>query len=623
MKLTNSTHEPLKLQPYTDEELEVPEEMKEKLEKLMKFFDDHGINYDKFDPSSIPRLDFGKKDAYPNNDQYMHIPGQHNTQKWLHAIGEIYQKEQAGESRTQAIRHVTSGWNIMETFDFLNWVKFHEAGDHMKYKFAQLWYENPDIPGYALHIKKDPEPVREPTPTGRDIDFARDRAEHDSEKRQIIEKQRNKIIGRLDSAEKLLRSPDGHAFSGKEFESLLESIYELKKKIQMVNKISSSTRLYEDMIVREGNILRKQGFVKAADVLYSVAQTPAASGEQAQGKEGGAAAPTTPPPPPPADPSGAPGGLPSTGPGMPQGSPPSAAPAGVGNDNSPKPPGIEKFLAGLNKGQYSPTDKQVAEDDDLEVVDSLEVNDVEDELLVTEAQVAPPTPPPVDEPITTSPAPAKLDPSPVAAPTLGDKPKAPQGPPPEEPLEVSEEDLKSPDAPAPITSDFDEKVSAVFANITVADVVAKLEDLAKFYKTREAPRQLGLVDMMLDSLGLASYFPSLAEATNKSLESNNYISTRVEDILSKLRGAMAGKNTDLSGGPEPERPEVAGIKSKLQDDEAKEKNRKQMRKEQEAADLAGKGKETPEVEIEEDLGATPPPAAPPAPAPPRAAPPLA
>jgi hypothetical protein len=611
MKFAND-HD-LDLKPYENEDLEITEDMKGKIEKLMKFFDDHGIDYDKFDKDKTPKLDFGKIEAYPNNDQYMHIPGQHNTQKWLQAISEIYRKEQSGENRVSAIRRVTSGWNIMETFDFLNWIKFHESGDHMKYKFAQLWYENDALgPGYFLQVKKDPTPPAQPTTTGQDIDFARDRAAADSDKRQTIEKQRNKIIGRLDSAEKLLRSPDGHVFSGKEFESLLESIYQLKKKIQMVNKISSSTRLYEDMIIREANILNVGGFTKAANILYSLAQTPAASGEQAKGTPNGKEAiqPPSPPDPSGAGNPGAPGGLPSVGPGMPQGAPSSAAPESVGNENSP---GIQQFLAGLNEGRYSPTDKQTVEDN-LDVEDTIEVLDSDDSIFVTEAQMA--TPGPINEPLTTSPAPAALDPSPVAAPE-NPKNKAKESvPATEEPLEVTEDDIAAPIKDAePSASDFDAKVDAVFSDITVNDVVAKLEDLAKIFKTREVPRQLGIVDMMLDSLGLASYFPSLSEATNKALESNNYISTRVEDIISKLRGAMTTHEIDLKGGNNNEKPEVAGIKGKLKEDEDKEKSRKQMRKEQEAAELSNKGKETPEVEIEEDLGASQPKVPTPAPRP--------
>src|SRR5574338_311479 len=165
--------------PYTDEELDTSsDDVKAKLEKLMKFFDESGIDYDKFDPESIPKLDFGKRRAYPNNEAYMYIPGQHDTNKWLQAISDIYRQEKAGQNRITAIRRVTSGWNIMETYDFLNWMKFYEAGDHMKYKFAQLWYENGD---YFLPIKPDPAPtkVQEVQPA---IDFAKAKTTEDAER---------------------------------------------------------------------------------------------------------------------------------------------------------------------------------------------------------------------------------------------------------------------------------------------------------------------------------------------------------------------------------------------------------------------------------------------------------
>jgi hypothetical protein len=548
--------EVVELSPYSDQELELTPDVEKKIENLLEFFQSYDIPYDKFD------LD-GDKKAYPNINYYMYIPGQHDIGKWIKAMQFIRFLESRGAERAPAIRQVTSGWNVIETFDFLNWIKFYGAGEHMKYKFAQLWYEN-GAPGYFLPIKKDP-PV-EPAPR-QDIDFAISpitRDEAAEEKKNIIEKQRSKIIGRLDSVEKLLRSRDGHLFADKELETLIDAVYQLKKKIYLVNKVSASTKLYEDMIIREANILTKNGFTKAGEVLFSVAEdkVPAAT-----------------PPAPPAQGQGAAGGLPSTGPGAP------TTPPDTTNDNSP----VEKFLDNLETGNVT------TREDKLEVEDTIDISDVEDELLVTEAQAAPPPPPP----------PPSIKP-PV-------KPPADI----EEPLEVTEEDVKpSGNKSAPTVSDFDSKVSQVFSDISVADVVTKLEDLAKVFKTREIPRQLGIIDMMLDSLGLASYFPSLSEATNKALESNNYISTRVEDILSKLRGSMGTNEIDLKGSNNPEKPEVAGIKQKLQSDEDKEKSRKQMRKDQETAELEGKTKETPEVEIEEDLGAPPPPP------PPKAAPPV-
>lgn len=626
------------VRPYSDEDLVMTPALQEKIERLMKFFDEHGISYDKFTPERISFLT-ERKEAYPNHESYIHIPNHHNTDKWLHAVREIYKKEQSGSNRVQSIRQITSGWNLMETHDFLNWLRYYEAGNHLRYKSAQLWYEN-GAPGYFLPIKPDPAPAPEQPVNGQSIDFARQEAVQDEEKRQSIEKQRNKIIGRLDSAEKLLRSPEGQDFAGAEFEALMEAIYQLKKKIHMVNKMSTATRLYEDMIVREANVLSRDGFTKAATFLraYAQANNPPPADLGVKGPINKSPTPTAPDSPlTPLSP-GAPGGLPSTGPGMPQGAPPSAAPESGPNENSPTnlkgvtpPPGgaqtsgpdspmtggketaIDGFLKNWEHGKNTFDDKSQT-NDKLEISDQIEVMEADD-LFVAEAQMA--GIPPTDVPLTTDPAPAPLNPGPPApivdAP-VGKGLPAPDAPATEEPLEVTEDDVAGPpggDQPLPDASEFDAKIDAAFAGITVADVVAKLEDLAKIYKTRQVPRQLSVVDMMLDSLGLASYFPALSEAINKALESNNYISTRLEEIISRLRGAMETKDIDLKGDDK-EKPNTAGIAGKLKEDQEKEKARKQQRKDMEAAELAGKGKEKPEVEMGE---LAPPPAGPPAPRP--------
>lgn len=569
--------------PYTDEEIAEKASMEDKIKKLMEFFDLHGINYDKFNPDSIPVWNPPvDKRAYPNFEQYQFVPGQHDTQKWLQAVKDIYYKERNGADRVQSIRQVTAGWKITETHDFLNWLRFYEEGVHLKYKTAQVWYEN-GAPGYFLHVKPDPEKPQEQPVKGQDIDFARDAA-HDelslSEKKNIIEKQRSKIIGRLDSAEKLLRSRDGQIFAGKELEALMEAIYALKKKVQLVNKLSTSTRLYEDMIIREANVLNRKGFIKAAAQLQALADdTETADKEPAKDVALQPASPA-----PPQQGSGAAGGLPSVGPGMPQ-TPPESAP-----NNEVVPKGISKFLENLDTAKISTKD-------DLQVDDVVDVSDVDDELFVTEAQAIPSLNPDA--------------PPPVDAPSPASKPKVPSTS-----LEVEEKDVeKGLPVDSSQVTDFDNMIDAAFKNLTVNDVVAKLEDLAKIFKTREVPRQLAVVDMMLDSLGLASFFPSLSEATNKSLESNNYISTRIEDILSKLRGAIKTKEIDLRGDNQEDNPAVQGIKNTLQQNEEKEKMRKEKRKQQENEDLDAAPKETPKVEIDEDLAQPVPPKAPPPPVP--------
>ena len=249
--------------PYLDDPEIYSPEMQAKLERLKKFFDEYNMDYGKYDPNSIPKLELK---AYPNYEEYMYQPPPRDTYKWIEAVKDIYYRERTGQDKRSAILQTIAKWDEMEKKDFFNWLKFYEEGAHLKYKVAQqMWYEGIN-PGYILPFKKDPS-------TAPDANAAEDSLDEisTSEKKRIIEQQRKKIIGRLDSTEKLLRSDEGQMFAGKEFETLLEIIYQLKKKIQLINKKSASTKLYDDMIVREANLLQRKGFSKAAGVLYKLA----------------------------------------------------------------------------------------------------------------------------------------------------------------------------------------------------------------------------------------------------------------------------------------------------------------------------------------------------------------
>lgn len=616
-------------------------EADEKARKIIEFLENNGITIEKFNPKNFSVFDesqFDDKKSYPNYDQYQYVAGQHDVKKWLLSVKNIYYKQKSGLSYKEAVIQSTGGWKKMEIYDFLNWLRYYEEGSHMKYKFANVWYENGQ-PGYFLHIKQDEVPSQDQKNDEQAADEidrankvneankAHEESERNAEKKVVIEKQRQKIIGRLDSAEKLLRSEDGQLLAGKELENLMEAIYNLKKKVQLVNKLSVSTRLYEDMIVREANILSRKGFVKAANLLYSVAQTPAAAAQAATGTPGGidnipdAASPQ--------DPSGAgnpgpPGTLPAQLPGVPDantsvntGQPPVSAIVGSNapdktTETSPaiipqspppdaQPEGIKNFITNMNDGNQT---------------DNLEVDDPEEQLMVSEAQAAPGIPPAAleDVPITDTPLPNRGNT--VDAP---DAPKTPKTQPKDESLEVSEKDLPSEkpipgsDPAVPRDSTFDAKMDAMLASVTLADIVTELEDVAKIFKVREISRRLSLIDMMLDNKGILTYFPQLSEAQSKNLDNSNYCGTRIEDVLAKLRGSLKSKDIDLEGGPTPSSsPEIDQIKGKLQTDQDKEKQRKQMRKDQENSELEAPEKETPEVEMGE-LGA--PPVAPKPPAP--------
>jgi hypothetical protein len=109
---------------------------------------------------------------------------------------------------------------------------------------------------------------------------------------------------------------------------------------------------------------------------------------------------------------------------------------------------------------------------------------------------------------------------------------------------------------------------------------------------------------MMDQLNLSSFFPGLAEASSKSLESNQYALSRIEEVLSKLKGSIKNpkaEELDLLGG-EPSTSSEAlgleGIKSNLKSQENKEKARKQQKKQEELDKLE---ETVPEIEVEEDL----------------------
>lgn len=500
--------------------------------------------------------------AYPNYDQYIPFPEPHNTSKWLESVKSMYYLVHKGADKTAAFDKTTSGWSNMEKKDFTQWLKYYEENAHKKYsseedtalpnKLAQVSYwQDVNRAGYFVPIAQDP---------GQQIESAKDPSQNAhvlaEEKRELIERQRAKVLSRLDSAERLVRSTDGQVFAGSEMEALLHIIYELKKKIQTVNKVSVASKIYEDIIVREANILTRRGFNKASSFLVKFAQ---------DGTEPALANPTQPA----APTAGA--GLP--GPAIPVATP--GIPSGNNNPNLAAEPAEEPIAEGMRLFLKK-----------LDPADNLEVNDTEDKNLVVEAQDATPPAAPTDE-----------------------APKAD--------IEVQEEVSSG--------KDFDNLVDRAFTNLTISDVVNKLEELAKIFKVREVPRQLAMIDMMLDRLGLASLFPTLAEAMNKSLDSNQYIASRIDDILSRLRGTLHTKHIDLTTETVSDSPEAQQAKKKLENDDAKEKERKKMRKEQEQADFdqgtSPEAEVKPEIEVEEDLSApakltSQMPAAPAPPAPP-------
>ena len=636
---------------------DLPEKAKRKYLNDAKYLREHSI-----EPGEYPGISAMQSKGYPNYDYNIHRDKPADTRKWLEAARQIYYLVHNGEDRGKALDRVVGNWNKMDKSEFFYWLRFYEEGAHLKYKAGEMetpntktaqfqgmqpsqpgspmrFFDNVKQPGYYMPMNqqqplpsfdqmKSPtthpdvlEDIRQKQMAAQEDERKKQTAAQEQERREQIEEIRAKWLSRLDSAERIARTQEAHMLAGNELNAILTAIHDLKRKILTVNKVSTSTRLYEDLIVRQANILTKNGFFKGAEALHKLAQAMPAVPEANNPLQVG----------------GAPGNLPGLGPGMtPDASisnndPAASLDPGAAAENPSavgSPTAIPTDPAATGMTQSSPTNNQTPGQNSpsagmsefLKGMEEPGTFEDEDEEREQEEH-------------------GKIAPASLA---LGLKLQAalvlehflihgfvreaqmvPEDMPTPEPTEVKEdvgEGLaeQGPDPEAKAGTDFDKVIDTAFQQLTIADVVSKLEDLTKVFKVREIPRQLAIVDMMLDRLGLASFFPSLGECVQKSHEANNYVSTRLETILSGLRGTMPTKNLDLEGDNAPTAsPEAQAAQSKLQQAQETEQNRKKMSKDLANRELENAGKPKPDLEVAEDLGAAPAqmPTPPPAPAP--------
>lgn len=452
-----------------------------------------------------------EKKAYPNF-AYKDPQPLFDLNKWVLSMQKIAHMQKNGYDKFSAVNQVTNGWSVNELDNFINWMKFYESGDHLKYKYASLYSSNP---GYYIHLDKEKNEYKSDFNKADDSDEEVEVDDRDERLKTF----KKKFVSRLNSIEKLLSSQDGQEFLSNDSDELINIIFDIKKKVTKL-KVASYYSIHDE-IIRVANKNKSNTF--NYDFLIKLAQT---------------ASPNPSPPNPPAQPSGSPAGMPaydSVG-NMP---PPNNPPADIGD--GAKDEGAKEFVDKL---------KGVKDDND---------SDTEEYLFVSEAQEIPPTP-------------------------AEDLTKAPE--------------QKLPNTNVAISvNDYDNAVDQIFKNVKIEDVVVKLDSLANIFKEREIPRQLSLVDMMLNALNLSQMFPGLSEALNKSLESNNYILTRVDDIISKLRGSIKSNQIDLNPKENTSAdPQAAAIKQNIQQEEEADKKRKEMRKQVENEALEKMNK-APEIEV--------------------------
>ena len=470
-----------------------------------------------------------KKLSYPVYDN-LRYKNPHDLDKWINTLNTINYYKQS--QHVDVTNKIIKDWDDNEKFDFVQWVKFYQEGVHLKYKTAQKksYYANGDyfLP-LADQIIEDKPKFYHPGKLIEDKSFAKDDLQ-EKEKKEVISKIRAKILARLKAAEKLLESEDSHLLLGSEYDSVIDSLYELKKTISKINKSANSGKIYTDLIIREGNKLSRDGLFKAAKCFYVIAQT--ASQEVGQVTNSiqpsiqGGAQPSLETP---IEGAGSTNVADAT-------TNDASLPAELPPESSkPEDDSVTRFLKNLN-----PSEK-LESDDSFEVEDEEEQFDVYDGEFVVKAQLAPAQP---------------ETPEVAATPEVSQEPA----------IEVEDDKEKN----HALNTLFDSKLDNILGEVKLSDIVSKLEQISNIFKNRELPRQLSLVDLMLNKLDLASYFPELAEATNKSLESNNYVSTRIDSMLARLYSQMNVGKIDLNGGEKVTSPEIDALKQNF--DKKEEEN---------------------------------------------------
>src|ERR1019366_2714977 len=535
--------------------------------------------------------------SYPNFSDYMNNNKSYNLGKWMDAMKEVYIKMHLGSTKNAAVAQITKDFPIQEKTEFLDWMRYYESGDHTKYKRAQMqpaYYVNDDI-NYFL-----PNPIKSPIPSpikseNDQITAAKENAaaqveaqrqaaiNSKEEQRKLVEDQRRKILGRLNSAEKLLSCHQGQMFAGPDFERLLIAIYELKKQIQTVNKVSLSMQTTVDLIVRQANVLKKEGFDSASEFFVKFAQqTPGdfsmdlgstpAGGSQPQG--GGALGNNTP------DLSMG-GTAPSGDDGGGGGEITDDSAIGMFMDNM-EDGGLTDFKDVEGEGELDDEsgkkDEFSAADDNANDVVDFDLNDVsmgddwnevatenDEGELVVEAQA-------VGDDLETATSPSAKKPvgrdGNVADNKNLDQPAN----------ELTVDDVRKRPGIVNNHNDYDAVIDAAFKNITIQDVVDKLEDINNIFKTREIPRQIAIADLMLSRLGIAQYFIEISEILNKNLDSSQYSLLRLQNVISRLRGSIQTESFDLDGKGRKLSPENEAIRTNLEQSEQKENQRKEVKK---------------------------------------------
>lgn len=481
------------------------------------------------------------KKAYPIPLSGIRAKTPHNVGKWMHKMREIYVEVHEGNNFNEAFDTLTKDWDVMEKQDFKYWMHFYQEDVHNKYKVAKGadYYQlgGDGPPIIPMDVLKADLPMPNMQQFQHAEEDAAAKKEQEDLRKEELDKKIKSIDGRLRSALKLISDPDVQ----RELEKRLDiSIHEFVKTLQDMQRHI----LLVPLKSAKSNTLEDL-IVRRGNVLIAQGHVYAGNFIKKLAQDTKA---------PPVDELSVPEDLPAPSElsDIPE---PSDLP-----DDTFEDEGSEAIAELARRMNYK----------DTEDVD--DVSDVDDESAITvEAQALPEEPALPEEQIA-------------------------------EPLpSVEEEAIEVVDEPPMPALETIKDPTDILDNIGVSDIIERLELVSNILKNREIPRQLAWIDLMMDKVGVASYFPSLAEATKSALESNQYMQTRIEDILSKLRGSIEPDlQIDLTTTEEEAaqtEDTLDRLRENLSETEEKERLRKEQR--QKAKEEAVDAPLAPQVPIDE------------------------
>lgn len=528
---------------------------------LLELIEAVGLALKKMVPQNIR-----SKLAYPQSANRQQLP-QYDIGRWVDATKKIYELMAKGLSSTQARESVIGKWERREQMDYEQWLKFYKEQVPEKYSKLAFDTNEPLLGGLPVNTLR----AIMPTPNGQghvtkvSPGLPQHLPNDVNEVRETIESQRKKLIGRLNSAEKLLSNLDGQLFAGDDQELMLKLLQDLKRRIQTANKRTIKSSLFEDHIYRTANILKVQGKDEAAGFFLKIAQL----GDL-----------------------GAPISIPGVG-GQDPGAGATETPADSGKGNKQETHDLLKeFFDNIKRGVDDPNDT------------------VEEREQIKKEKANPPIPSPAAEPA--GPPPIVSPPTPPVNASYNRDPEriklgsgywlikdaqnAPQPMPLKPPIiprdsvtPIASKAVSAAEGDENIDDDnTDDLIEVALKNVNINDVVNRLEMLVSIYNKRELSRQLGILDIMMDRLGIAAYFPSLGEAMSKALEANQYIGNRLGEILSRIKGSVDSPGaSEWIEVTETNNPETAGLRARLDQEKQKEDQRKELRKQQDLAKMQG------------------------------------